>query len=158
MFWLSVCLSLSKMSPVTFMPGFIEILSERRFKRDVFPAPDAPIIKVTCLGKQNPVTPLSTYNTLEGAAPAWISCLLARMVTSKRTSLKLILTACAPDSTSSRFLLSAWCLVLFFSWTDCVLSFKFIYSDSAFCKSFFLVCIISALLSKSDEKLTGYDC
>ena len=140
------------------MPGLIVTLSERRFKREVFPAPDAPIINVTCLGKQNPLTPLSTSNYLSGSAPFLISCLLARMVTWKRTSLKLILTAYAPESTSSRFLLSAWCFVLFFSWYDCVRSFKLINSDSALSKSFFLVSIISPLLSKSDEKLTGYDC
>lgn len=145
------------MSPVTDMPGFIPTLSDRRFKSDVFPAPDAPIINVTCLGRQNPVTPLSTSNYLSLGAPALISYLLARMVTVKRTSLKLILTACSPDSTSSRFLLSEWCLVLFFSWYDCDRSFKSIYSVSAFCKIFLLMLSYMAVLSAELVKLRGND-
>ena len=74
------------------MPGPNEIRSLIKFKSDVFPAPDAPIMKVVCPGRQNPVQSFNMCSYFYYYDPCFISSLVLFCVTVKLTLLKLILT------------------------------------------------------------------
>ena len=74
------------------MPSPIEILSLSKFKSEVLPAPDAPIINVVCPGRQYPVQSFKMCSYFVGYSPLRISSLELFCVTVKFTLLKLIFT------------------------------------------------------------------
>ena len=72
------------------MPSPILIRSLNKFKSEVLPAPDAPIIKVVYPGRQYPVQSFNMCSYFEGASPLAISSFVLVYVTVKLTLSKLI--------------------------------------------------------------------
>jgi hypothetical protein len=64
------------MAPENFFVRSIDSRSAREFKRDVFPAPDAPIMNKVYPGSATPEQFLSTYNGFVLSAPSFFSALV----------------------------------------------------------------------------------
>ena len=77
--------------PENSISGLMLIRSLSRFNKDVLPAPDAPMMKVSSPGRQYPLTPFKISNCLTDGSPRAMSSLEDCMVTANRMSLKLIL-------------------------------------------------------------------
>ena len=77
----NTCLSFNFTYPVMVCPLELLILDAILFKRDVLPAPDAPMMKHVCPGRANPVQFFKIYKFLVSPYPFFFSILFVLTLT-----------------------------------------------------------------------------